>query len=187
LRYKRQVLGKLFLAFTILPLVDLYVLLQIGERIGGTSALALVIVTGVLGAALARTEGVRVLRAWQQALAAGRVPEEGVVSGVLVLIGGALLITPGVISDGIGLLLLVPFTRRPIAAFVAGRVRRAIERGAIRVVHTQVGMPGMPGPFPPRGHGGGRGPMRGPVIDVEGETVDERRPSSSNPRGSLEP
>jgi UPF0716 protein FxsA len=172
------VLGKLFLLFMILPLVDLYVLLQIGERIGGVPALAMVVLSGALGAALARAEGTRVLRAWQQALAAGAVPQEGVVSGVLVFVGGALLITPGVISDAIGLLLLVPFTRRPIARWLAARVQRAIERGSIHVVHAQ---PGMPGPF---GSGArpSHEPIRGQIIDVEAEVVE---PSPEGQRRQL--
>ena len=143
-------LGKLFLLFAILPLVDLYVLLQIGERIGGVPALAMVVLAGALGAALARTEGTRMLRAWQHALAAGTVPQEGVVSGVLVFVGSALL-SRRVISDALGLLLLVPFTRRPIARWLAARVQRAIERGTIHAAQAQ---PGMSGPFGAGAHAG---------------------------------
>ena len=130
-------IARLFLLFTIVPALELYLLIAIGERIGAPSTIAMLIATGVLGAALARAEGTRVLRAWQQALAAGTVPADGVVSGVLVLLGGALLISPGVITDVAGVLLLVPYTRRLIARMVTARVQRAIERGTIRVVHAQ--------------------------------------------------
>lgn len=177
-------MGRLFLLFTVVPLVDLYLLLRIGGRIGGTATLALVLVTGALGAALARAEGTRVLRAWQQALAAGTVPADGVVSGVLVLVGGALLVTPGVLTDAVGLLLLLPATRRLIARLVIARVQRAIERGSIHVVQTRMGAPG---PFP---YGGGqRGPSRndGDIIDVEGETVEPHSDERGSRRTELGP
>ena len=126
--------GKLFLLFTIVPAIELYLLIQIGERMGAGATLALVLLTGVLGAALARREGLRVLRVWQNALAQGRVPEEGVVSGLLVLVGGVLLITPGLLTDVAGLLLLVPAVRRVVAAVLSSRIEAAISSGTIRVV-----------------------------------------------------
>jgi UPF0716 protein FxsA len=158
------VFGKLLLLFAALPLIDLYLLLQIGDAIGGVATLALVLVTGVLGAMLARAEGMRVLRAFQDAVARGIVPQDGVLSGVLVMLGGALLVTPGVITDALGLLLLVPFTRRRIATLIALRMQRAIERGSIRVVQTR---------FDPHGVGSSRARFDD-VIDTEGEPVPPR-------------
>lgn len=166
-RYNHGVFGRLFLLFTLVPALELYVLIAIGERIGAPATIAMLIATGVLGAALARAEGTRVLRAWQQSLAAGTVPADGVVSGVLVLLGGALLISPGVISDAAGILLLVPFTRRLIARIVTARVQRAIERGTIRVVHTHARSVD-PFGYARRGQGGRE------VIDVEAEVVEPR-------------
>jgi UPF0716 protein FxsA len=170
LRYNEPVLGKLFLLFTILPALELWLLIAIGERIGAPATIAMLILTGVVGAALARAEGTRVVRAWQQALAAGTVPPDGVVSGVMVLLGGALLISPGVISDAVGVLLLVPYTRRLIARIVMVQVQRAIERGTIRVVHSQrpAGAPFV------YGQGGGS-PVGREVIDVEAEVVEARQ------------
>lgn len=153
--------GKLFLLFTALPLIDLYLLLQIGDAIGGLVTLALVLVTGALGAMLARAEGVRVLRAFQDAMTRGVMPRDGVLSGALLLLGGALLITPGVLTDLLGLLLLVPFTRRRIATLLAARMQRAIERGSIRVVHTR---------FDARADDPRRAGFED-VIDTEGEPV----------------
>jgi UPF0716 protein FxsA len=164
LRYKTSVIARLFLLFTIVPALELFLLIAIGERIGAPATIGMLIATGVLGAVLARAEGTRVVRAWQQALAAGTVPAEGVVSGMLVLLGGALLISPGVVTDLAGVLLLLPFTRRPIARLVSSRVRRAIERGAIRVVHPRADTSGA--------FRHGVPPGRGDVIDVEGETVE---------------
>lgn len=126
--------GKLFLLFTILPVLDLWLLLRIGGAIGFWPAVALVIGTGLLGAALARTEGFRVLRSWQTALAEGRLPEEGVLSGVLVLVGAALLVTPGVITDVVGLLLLFPPVRRLVAATLRRRLAGQVAAGRVRVM-----------------------------------------------------
>jgi UPF0716 protein FxsA len=168
--YEETVFGKLFLLFTALPLIDLYLLLRIGNAIGGVATLALVLITGALGAMLARAEGMRVLRAFQDAVARGIMPREGVMSGALLMLGGALLITPGVITDALGLLLIVPFTRRRIAGLLAVRMQRAIERGSLRVVQTR---------FAP---GGARGTSRAhfdEVIDTDGETVSPRSPDDT--------
>jgi len=159
------VLGKLFLLFTVLPLIDLYLLLRIGDAIGGLATIALVLVTGALGAMLARAEGLRVVRDFQDAMARGVMPRDGVLSGALLLVGGALLVAPGVLTDAFGLLLLIPFTRRRLAAVLAVRMQRAIERGSIRVVQTR---------FDSRGPGSAPRGAQGDVIDVEGETVDPR-------------
>jgi UPF0716 protein FxsA len=161
------VFGKLFLLFTVLPLLELFVLLQIGERIGGVPTIAMVLFSGVLGAALARAEGLRVARAFQQSVSTGQVPADSVINGALVLLGCALLVSPGVLTDLLGIVLLLPPSRRIALRIVAARVRRALERGALRVV----GAPGVPrDPFGPA-----RSPLRGQVIDVHGEPVESSR------------
>jgi UPF0716 protein FxsA len=126
--------GKLFLLFTVVPIVDLWLLLRIGRAIGVVPAVVLILATGLLGAALARAEGARVLGAWRRSLAEGRMPEEGVLSGALVLVGGVLLVAPGVLTDLAGLALLFPPTRRVAADALRGWVRRKVERGQVRVV-----------------------------------------------------
>ena len=160
-------MGKLFLLFTVLPILDLWLLLRIGRMVGFWPAVALVIATGLLGAWLARLEGFRVLQSWRESLAAGRLPEEGVLSGVLVLAGAALLVTPGVITDAIGLALLFPPSRRFIAAALRRSIRQRIEVGRVRVFTF-----GGPPPRPPDDRGEvidvtpGRAHGRGDVIDV---------------------
>ena len=161
--------AKLFLLFTIVPTVELYLLIQIGKQIGGVPTIAMVIAMGMLGAALARAEGLRVLREWQRSLAAGTVPTDGVVSGVLILLGGVLLITPGVLSDVAGLLLFIPPVRRQVAYYVTRRLERAMAAGTVKVVQTQ---PRQAQPFTPR-----RPVAHQDVIDVEGETVAGDKPS----------
>jgi UPF0716 protein FxsA len=127
------VLGKLLLLFTVVPIVELYLLISIGQLLGAVPTLAIVLVTGLIGAGLAKHEGIRVLRTWQGALARGEVPQEGVVSSLLVLVGGVLLVTPGVLSDIVGLALLIPGTRRAVARMIQRRVQ---ERFEIHTVHS---------------------------------------------------
>jgi UPF0716 protein FxsA len=152
--------GKLFLLFTAVPLLDLWLLLAIGDVIGFWPTVGLVLLTGFAGAALARAEGLRVLGAWRAALAAGRLPEEGVLSGVLVLVGAVLLVTPGVITDVVGLALLVPASRRLVARGVRAWLGRQIRSGRIRIVGA-------------RGGGPGGSPAAGEVVDVTPRARDE--------------
>jgi UPF0716 protein FxsA len=155
--------ARLFLLFTLVPLVELWLLLRLGRILGPGPTVALVLVTGLVGAFLARREGGRVLRRWREDLAMGRLPEEGLASGLLVLIGGVLLVTPGVLTDLVGLLLLVPGTRRLAALYLRAHVARRLSVHG-RVVRTgpvrQGRRPGSPG---------------GEV--VEGEVVEEHPPT----------
>lgn len=134
----------LFVAFTLIPLIELYLLIRLAQVMGAASTVALVLITGLLGAALARAEGLRMLRGFRQAVAAGQVPEDGVVSAVLVLVGGILLVTPGVLTDLCGLLLMVPRTRKWLVSWVSQRVERGIANGHVHVVG------GVGGPFGPQ-------------------------------------
>ena len=157
---------RLLLLFTLVPLAELALLLWIGGRIGLLATVTLILVTGALGAALARRQGLATWRRFQEALAAGRLPGRELLEGLLILVAAALLLTPGVLTDAAGFLLLVPPARRWI-------VRRADLglRGRLVVAG------GPPGPGPARG--ARSGPDAGPeVIDAEFEVVDpagERR------------
>jgi UPF0716 protein FxsA len=153
--------GKLFLLFTAVPLLDLWVLLAIGDVIGFWPTVGLVLLTGFAGAALARVEGLRVLGAWRAALAAGRLPEEGVLSGVLVLVGAVLLVTPGVLTDVVGLALLVPASRRLAARGLRAWLARQIRSGRVRVMSAS------------GGPGAGGSPASREVVDVTPRTRDE--------------
>jgi len=163
-------MAPLLLAFTVIPLIELYLLVKLAQIMGFGSTVALVLMTGMLGAALAKAEGMRVLRGFQQAIAEGRVPEDGVVSAVLVLVGGILLVTPGVLTDLCGLLLLVPVTRRALVGWVSRRVEKGIANGSIYVVG---GMGGSArGPQMPFGFGSPPyRPGRPGVVDVESRAI----------------
>ncbi len=168
-------MGKLLLLFTVVPLVELYLLLFIGDRVGFWPTVAIVASTGAIGAILAKREGLRVLEKWQAALAEARVPEEGVLGGVLVLVGGVLLVTPGVLTDFTGLMLLIPPTRRIIAGFVMRSVERRVAAGSVHVVSYGLGGPGTGAPrSAPRSAPRGQRsvPAMPGVIDVEGEVID---------------
>jgi len=107
-------LFRLFLLFTLVPLIEIAVLVQIGSKIGVSETIALVIFAGLAGAWLAKREGLRVIRDIQADLNAGRLPGDRLIDALLVLIAAILLITPGVISDLLAVLLLLP----PIRAVV---------------------------------------------------------------------
>ena len=123
----------LVLLLIVAPLVELYVLIQVGQVAGALQTVLLLIVVSVLGAALLRREGTRTWRAFRTASAAGRVPAREVADGALVLFAGALLLTPGFVTDVVGLLLLLP----PVRAIA----RRALTSYALRSLLAPVRPP----------------------------------------------
>ncbi len=108
----RKLLVYLLLAFTVFPLVELALLIEVGRRIGSLYTVAIILVTGVLGAYLARAQGLSVVRQVKARTSRGEIPGNELIDGVLVLTGAAFLITPGVITDLAGLSLVAPPTRR---------------------------------------------------------------------------
>jgi UPF0716 protein FxsA len=128
-----NLLGNLALLFVIVPIVELMLLIQLGQVVGLMPTLLLVLATGVGGAILARAEGVRVFFQFQRELASGRLPGQAMLDGIAVLVGGAFLLTPGVLTDLVGFSLLFPPTRRWIQKAVRARLERQIQDGTIRV------------------------------------------------------
>ncbi len=104
----------LVLLFLIIPIVEVFLLIQVGRFIGPWWTIALVILTAVLGSILLRMEGLATLFRLRQTLARGELPAFEVLEGGLLLIGGALLLTPGFFTDAIGFICLLPYTRRPL-------------------------------------------------------------------------
>lgn len=124
----------LLLLFTVLPLTEFTLLVQIHEQIGLPATIALVLGTGVLGASLARQQGVLTLRRIQQELGDGKMPGDALMDGALILVAGAVLITPGVLTDAFGFALLIP----PIRAVL----KRGLRRWFAKSVRVQsVGTP----------------------------------------------
>jgi UPF0716 protein FxsA len=145
----------LVLVFLVLPVAEIYVLIQVGHLIGVLPTIGLLIVVSVAGAWLVRREGMRAWRAVTGAMAEGRVPGREVADGALVLFGGALLLTPGFVSDVLGLVLLLPPTRavvrRVVLAIAARRV--GLRRGALRRQRGGVDPGRAPGPSSGSSHG----------------------------------
>jgi UPF0716 protein FxsA len=115
---------RLLFLFTLVPLLELYLLIKLGELIGVWATVALVITTGVLGAFLTRLEGLRVLRKVRADFQAGRVPTERLLDGLLIILAGAVLLTPGLLTDAVGFFLLVPPGRRVIRKVIAAEAAR---------------------------------------------------------------
>ena len=137
----------LVLLFIVVPIAEIYVIIQVGQAIGALWTILILIADSIIGARLLQWQGRRAWRKFQEALAAGRVPHREVLDGVLIIVGGAFLLTPGFITDVLGLILLIPPTR----AFV----RRALVRAMVGprrmqwarvVVRTGPGEPPRPQP-----------------------------------------
>lgn len=116
----------LLLLFFTVPLVEIYVLLEVGGVVGVLPTIALVVLTAVIGAGLIRAQGLATLGRVQQELERGELPAVGIIEAALLLVAGALLLTPGFVTDTIGFLILVPsLRRRAIQSFLARRVAGA--------------------------------------------------------------
>ncbi len=122
-------LGKLFLLFTLTTTVELYMLVQLGARMGVFWTLMLILATGAMGAWLAKREGLRALGRIQAEVARGQLPGDSLLDGLCVLIAGAFLLTPGVLTDVAGFLLLIPAARIPLKAALVRRLERSIREG----------------------------------------------------------
>ncbi len=125
--------GKLLLLFTLVPLIELYLLILIGQSIGALPTVLLVVLTGTLGAALARRQGFSVWARINREMQSGRFPANDLIDAVLLLVSGVTLLTPGVITDVLGFLLLIPLTRAPIREFLKRRFRAMnLHAGTVR-------------------------------------------------------
>jgi UPF0716 protein FxsA len=122
---------RLLILLTVVPLVEVVILIRIAEYLSWSATLALVVLTGALGAWLARREGIRVLGRIQADLAAGTPPTGAMVDGALIVVAGLVLVTPGVLTDLCGFALLIP----PIRARVKRRLTEAFKKRVIRVDH----------------------------------------------------
>lgn len=147
----------LIVVFILVPLAELYVILRVGDAIGVGWTILLLVADSVLGALLLRSQGRSIWRRLNKALTEGRMPHREVVDGVLVVFGGAFLLTPGFITDVIGLLLLIPPTRALIRPLVVRRLSRRVAVGV-------VGDSAAPGRRRP--------PGAGPDFDVEGTATE---------------
>ncbi len=153
---RRRGLGwVLFVAFVVVPIVEIYVLIQVGQVIGAWWTVLLLVLDSLIGAWLVKHEGGRAWRALRTALQSGRMPGAELADGALILIGGTLMLTPGFVTDAFGVLLILPFTRPLFRRLLAGVVTRRLV-----VIGTGPGQTTRPGP-------------RSQGTVVEGEVVDD--------------
>ncbi len=154
---------RIFLAFTIIPLVELFVLWKLTEATDLLTTIVLVLATGFLGSLLARSQGIQAWRRFHIAIGEGRMPGKEIQDGLLIAFAAAMLLTPGLLTDLAGFLLLIPVTREYARAYLASKLRHRF--------HLQFGP--LPSPRP----GGGFPNDSGDVVDAEGV-----RPVNQEPR-----
>ncbi|HEX6256697.1 MAG TPA: FxsA family protein [Euzebyales bacterium] len=160
----------LVIVFIVVPLVELAIIIQVGELIGAAWTILLLLAVSLAGAWLVRREGLRAWTRFRTALVEGRVPADEVLEGALVLFGGALLLTPGFATDTVGLLLMVP----PVRALATATLRRQL--GA-RFTVTSLGSQRRPPTQRPYG-----APQRGDdVVDVEVVNIERTSDGSRQP------
>jgi len=121
---------KLLLLFIITPVIEMAILIELGKRIGTLQTIGIIIVTGIIGASLAKSQGLRIYRRIRESVDHGELPHNHLIEGLLILIGGALLITPGILTDAAGFLLVIPWTRKLVREALKKYFRR-------KIVHIQ--------------------------------------------------
>ena len=126
-------MGRLLLLFIVLPAVELGLLIELGQRIGTLETLALIVVTGIVGASMARSQGLSLLSRVREQISAGEMPADSLLDGLMILIASALLVTPGVLTDAFGFLCLMPAFRALIKRELVRRFRRAVEENRVQM------------------------------------------------------
>lgn len=112
----------LFFIFIVIPVIEITVLIEVGEQLGALTTVALVILTAAVGASLVRSQGLQTLRSAQQKMQLGQQPGQEMIEGIMLAIAGVMLVTPGFVTDFLGLLLLLPFTRQFFANKLLERI-----------------------------------------------------------------
>jgi len=162
-------LGRLVLLFLLTPALELGLLIQVDRLIGFGPTIGLIIVTGIVGSVLARREGASTWHRLNERLHVGDVPGTELADGVIILVSGALLITPGVLTDVVGFLGLIPFTRRPIRRVLVRWLQSKIQEGS---AHFRFGVFGGQARGPNGGLGDRRSPANSPA-DGAAPTYDD--------------
>lgn len=125
---------KLLLLFTLVPIAEIYLLLELGRRVGTLPTVILVLGTGFFGVFLAKAQGLFVVKNILESLYNHELPGDELLSGMLVLVGSAFLLTPGLITDTVGFILLLPQGRGLVKRLIKKRLKRAIEDGTLRIL-----------------------------------------------------
>ena len=124
---------KLFSVFLIIPIIELYLLIKLGGIIGAFNTILIILITASLGAYLAKSQGLQVFRQIQETMNQGRIPGNELLNGLFVLIGSFALLTPGFLSDAIGISMLIPQTRKIYVRITKEIIRKKIEKGQFQM------------------------------------------------------
>ncbi len=127
----------LLMIFILVPIVELALLIELGKHLGVFGTLGLIVLTGVVGATLAKMEGLKLVFDIQNEMRFGRIPAPKLVDGVIILIAGVMLITPGLLTDIAGFLLLIPSFRDLIRKAAREAFRKRIDKGVIEVDYKE--------------------------------------------------
>ncbi len=119
----------LILFFVVIPIIEIAILIKIGTYIGTTSAVLVIVLTGVLGSVLTRLQGFIIIQKINDRLSRGIMPSQEILDGALVLIGGLCLLAPGIVGDTVGLILLIPWTRILVRKILTYLIKGKIDRG----------------------------------------------------------
>lgn len=126
-------LSKLLLLFILVPIIELFIIVQLGQYIGLGYTLVIIVVLGLLGALIAKQQGLRTLFRIKDDLAHGRLPAQELIEGLLILVGAVLLITPGLLTDAIAFFFLIPATRRIVKLLLRKKLEKMIKTGQIKL------------------------------------------------------
>lgn len=158
----------LFLAFLVVPVLEIWLLIQVGSVIGGWTTVALLLADSLLGAWIVRREGRKAWAALRDGVAAGRIPDRELADGALIVAGGTLLLAPGFLTDIVGFALVLPFTRPFMRSLATWFFARRVKMLAASSPYANLGVP-----FPAGRPEGQEGPQSGKV--VHGEVIREDR------------
>ena len=120
---------KLLILFIIVPVVELYILIEVGKKIGSLPTIGIIVLTGILGAYLVKRQGFMILKKIQNDLNEGIMPGDSLIQGAIILIGGILLLTPGFITDIIGFVFLIPVSRLVVKKYLLKWLKGKIKEG----------------------------------------------------------
>ncbi|MCM2281190.1 MAG: FxsA family protein [Bdellovibrionaceae bacterium] len=185
-------MGILFLLFTLIPALEIYLLVKVGGQIGALNTLGLLILMGLIGSAIVRSQGRTLMMQAQTALSRGELPAGSVMHGLLVIVGGVLMVTPGFFTDVLGFLFVLPGPRHVIVALFQRYLARQLRMGRVHVFGSaggggfSTGFGGFrrgSGPFSEdMGRDGRFRDVTPPVIDVDSVRID----ASTRPRTSTD-
>ena len=131
--------GILFLLFTVIPALELFFLFKVGSIIGGMNTVFIVIITGIVGAAFAKSQGLSILAKIQNETQKGKIPGDEIIQGLMIFAGGILLITPGFMTDIFGLSLVMPGTRHLLTSMAKALVLKGMKNGNVQFYSTNTG------------------------------------------------